>query len=74
MNKENHVKRMLNDLEDQLDLAEKKIETAKKVYKAFEDDGVYGAYALGEDLWNEFEKQFKDTKGSSNEFASNFID
>lgn len=32
---------------------------AAKVYKYFEDDGVYGLYILGEDLWEEFKDAFK---------------
>ena len=33
---------------------------AKKVYLAIVEDGCYGPYALGDELWEEFESEFKD--------------
>jgi hypothetical protein len=36
-------------------------EVARRVYQDLEDDGIYGDYALGEDLWGEFRNKFKDT-------------
>ena len=35
-----------------------KLEIAKKVHAALVEDGVYGPYALGEDLWKEFDEAF----------------
>jgi len=39
-----------------------KIDVAERVYKALEEDGCYVSYALGQDLWNEFESKFKEDK------------
>ena len=36
----------------------KKVLVAKKVLEAFEEDGFYGPYVLGDDLWDEFSKEF----------------
>jgi len=36
-----------------------KLTVAQKVFDALVDDGFYGEYALGEDLWNEFQAAFK---------------
>ncbi len=35
-----------------------KLNVAQKVFDALVDDGVYGEYVLGCDLWNEFKAVF----------------
>jgi len=30
-----------------------------EVFKVLKEDGFYGEYVLGEDLWNKFQKAFK---------------
>jgi len=40
---------------------EKQNEVAKRVCEDLENDGIYGEYALGEDLWKEFRESFKDS-------------
>lgn len=37
---------------------QEKIEVAERVYKALEDDGFYGPYVLGQELWDEFKRAF----------------
>ena len=35
-----------------------KLNVAQKVFDSLLDDGFYGEYVLGEDLWNEFKAEF----------------
>lgn len=35
------------------------IKVATKVYLEFKNDGFYGEYVLGEELWNEFSEKYE---------------
>jgi hypothetical protein len=45
----------IQDVEDQ---TYQMLEVAEEVYIALKDDGVYGPYALGQELWDKFEAAF----------------
>ncbi len=38
--------------------AQEKLEIARLVYLAYKDDGFYGPYVLGEELWDKFKEAF----------------
>lgn len=57
MNYREEIKNAMSEDKDIL-----RLEVAQRVYDALADDGVYGLYVLGEDLWEEFEAKFKEDK------------
>ena len=57
MNYREEIKNAISEDKDIL-----RLEVAQRVYESLAEDGVYGPYALGEDLWNEFESKFKEDK------------
>ena len=52
----------LPELKKRVEEVKLKLDVARRVYEVFEEDGYYGPYSLGTDLWKEFKAAFEKDK------------